>query len=71
MNTSTILEYPIPPRPPLSVTFFRVQWISGTESRIIDPLVAKRPGNKSEINFFLKIKKIKQNLKQKILQKKL
>ena len=27
--------------PPLSVTFFRVQWISGTESRIIDPLVVR------------------------------
>ena len=49
------LEYPIPP---LSVTFFCVQWISGTESRIIDPLVAKRPRKKSEI------KKSKKNLKQ-------
>ena len=29
------LEYPIPP-PPLSVTFFRVQWISGMERAIID-----------------------------------
>ena len=40
-----LLEYPIPPRP-LSATFFRVQWILGTESRIIDPLVAKQLGKK-------------------------
>ena len=38
------LEYQIPPPPPLSsVTFFRVQWILGTERAIIDPLVSKRP----------------------------
>ena len=39
-----LLEYPIPLS---SVTFFRVQWISGAESRMIkDPLVAKRPEKK-------------------------
>ena len=46
-----LLEYPIPP--PLSVTFFCVQWISGTESRIIDPLVTQRPGKILELGDFL------------------
>ena len=56
--------YPIPLSvlfflPPLSVTFFRVQWISGTKSRIIDPLVAKRPKK-------IRNKKMKKNLNKKI-----
>ena len=40
------------------VVFFRVQWILGTESRIIDPLVAKWPGKN------LKIKKHQKRMKR-------
>ena len=68
-----LLEYPIPPPPPpplsSSVTFFCVQWISGTESRIINPLVPKRPGkNISQIKDKNK-KYLKQNMKKYIFKK--
>ena len=50
-----------------SVTFFVTKKpgcnISGTESRIIKPLVAKRPGKKSEIKNTKKNEKMKQIIK--------
>ena len=66
-NIHPLPEYPIPlfVLCPLSVTFFHVQWISGTKSRIINPLVAKRPGKKSEIKKTQKNEeKKKKNLKK-------
>ena len=83
--------YPLPRIPnslyPLSSVrhVFCVQWISGTESRIIKLLVSKRPGKKSEIKNHLKYldagnlsqikdknkKYLKQNMKKYIFKKNL
>ena len=68
------LSHPLPRIPyssssSSSVTFFCVQWISGTESRIINSLVPKRPGkNISQIKDKNK-KYLKQNMKQYIFKK--
>ena len=48
-----LLEYPIPlspVRPLSSVTFFRVQWISGTERAIIDPAAGVKTTGKNSKN---------------------
>ena len=64
-NPTTRILCPPPPPPPLSSVLLVTKNpgcnISGTESHIIDPLVSKRPGKKSEIKQKISKQKSKKN----------